>query len=246
MPFFHNASSPIMGLLLVSNGLLCWFRNYPGYLLAPLNDSLFLVGDDLFVVKVYLVTSVDLVRVMWSRHSYQLPPRFCGRQWRVMKAIEGEKFLFLSCLWRLGFRSEFNVWWRRSMERGHVAYADWEYWWHDPLGFPLLFSFLGFLVLKTFHFSSLWFFFLFLLRVFVLFSLLVSATIPILLWRLWPYSSDEFLRLRLFRSLRYATSSISQIFSSRSLYKSLIFSPFVFYFCVWYVGHLGLGIPFHG
>ena len=200
MPLSCNAFSPIMGLLLDSNGLFCWFRNCPGYLLAPLNDFLFLVGDDSFVVKVYLGTSVDLVKVMWSRHSHQLPPKFCGRQWRVMKAIEGEKFLFLSCLWRLGFGFEFNEWWRRSMERGHVAYADWEYWWHDPLGFLLLFSFLEFLVLKTFHFSSLWFFFLFLLRVFVLFffacfchhSNSAPATLTLLRRRISPASTVPF------------------------------------------------------
>ena len=71
MLLFTNASSPIMGLLLGSNGLLCWFRNCPGYLLAPLNDFLYLVSGDSFVVKLYLVTSVGLVRVMWSRHSHQ-------------------------------------------------------------------------------------------------------------------------------------------------------------------------------
>ena len=34
-----------MGLLLGSNGLFCWFRNCPGYLLALLNDFPFLVSD---------------------------------------------------------------------------------------------------------------------------------------------------------------------------------------------------------
>ena len=40
----------------VSMYLFCWFRNCPGYLLAPLNDFPFLFGDDLFVVKGDLVT----------------------------------------------------------------------------------------------------------------------------------------------------------------------------------------------
>ena len=74
MLFFHNASSPIMGLLLVSNGLLCWFRNCPGYLLAPLNDLPFLVVDGLFVIKGYPRHYVDLVKVTCSRQSHQLPP----------------------------------------------------------------------------------------------------------------------------------------------------------------------------
>ena len=144
---------------------------------------------------------------MCSRHSHQLPPRFCGRQWRVMRATKGERFLFLSCLWRLGFRFEFNVWWRRGMKRGHVACADWRHWWHDPW-VSRYFS-----VSLDFWFQKL---FVFLHSDFSFFScseclslLLVSAIILILLRRLWPCSGDEFLWPRLFRFSRYATSSIS-------------------------------------
>ena len=74
MLFFHNASSPIMGLLLVSNGLLCWFRNCPGYLLAPLNDLPFLVVDGLFVIRGCPRHYDGLVTIMCSRQSHQLPP----------------------------------------------------------------------------------------------------------------------------------------------------------------------------
>ena len=86
---------------------------------------------DFLVARDDLVISVDFVKVMHSHHSHQLPPRLCGRQWRVMRATEGERF-FLSYLWRLGFCSEFNAWWWRSTQCGHVARADWRRWWHDP------------------------------------------------------------------------------------------------------------------
>ena len=134
------------------------------------------VKTDFIVTRDDLVISVDFVKVMHSRHSHQLPPRFCSCQWRVMRAIEGEKF-FLSCLWHLGFCSEFNAWWRRSTQCGHMARADWRRWWHDPWVsryFSVSFVFFGF---KTFLFPLLWF----LLRA-LSFSL-SSTTTPILLRR---------------------------------------------------------------
>ena len=142
---------------------------------------------------------------MCSRHSHQLPPRFCGRQWRVMRATKGERFLFLSCLWHLGFCFEFNVWWRRSMKCGHVARADWGHWWHDPW-VSRYFS-----VSLDFWFRKLFFF---LHSDFSFFScseclslLLVSVIIPfcsgdfdLAQWWISPAS--------MFRFSRYATSSI--------------------------------------
>ena len=74
MLFFHNASSLIMGLLLVLNGLLYWLRNCPGYLLAPLNGLHFLVDDGLFVIKGYPRHCCVLVTATCSRRSHQLPP----------------------------------------------------------------------------------------------------------------------------------------------------------------------------
>ena len=183
---------------------------------------------------------------MCSRHSHQLPPRFCGRQWRVMRATEGERFLFLSCLWRLGCRFEFNVWWRRSMERGHMAYADWGYWWHD-LWVSRYFSVsLGFWFKKLFFFLHFGFSFFSCSECLSL--LLVSAFILILLLRLWPCSGDEFLRPRLFRFSRYATSSIFlKFFLHGPLINSWIFlCLLLLLFLCLICGHLGLGIPFHG
>ena len=71
MLLFHNASNPIMGPLLDSNGLLCWFCNCPDYLLAPLNDFPFLVVDGLLVIKGSPRLYVDLVKVTCSRQSHQ-------------------------------------------------------------------------------------------------------------------------------------------------------------------------------
>ena len=78
MLFFHNASSPIMGLLLVPNGLLYWFCNRPSYLLAPLNDLPFLVVDGLFVIWGYPRHYYGFVTVMCSRRSHQ--DSFCRVQ----------------------------------------------------------------------------------------------------------------------------------------------------------------------
>ena len=72
MLFLHNASGLIMGLLLVLNGLLYWFRNCPGYLLAPLNGLHFLVDDGLFVIKGYPRHCCVLVTAMCSRRSHQV------------------------------------------------------------------------------------------------------------------------------------------------------------------------------
>ena len=164
-----------------------------------------------------------------------------------MKAIEGEKFLFLSCLWRLGFRSEFNVWWWRSMERGHVARVDLRVFMAWPLGFPLLFSFLGFLVSKTFLFPSLWFFFLFLLRVFVSFACFchhsdsAPVTLTLLRRRISPASTIPFSKVHYFFDF------------SDFFLQGPFTNPWFFFFCLVLLlflclifRHLGLGIPFHG
>ena len=174
---------------------------------------------------------------MCSRHSHQLPPRFCGRQWRVMRATKGERFLFLSCLWRLGFRFEFNVWWRRSMERGHMARADWGYWWHDPW-VSRYFS-----VSLDFWFQKLFFF---LHSDFSFFScseclslLLVSAIIPILLRRRISLAST----FPLFKVCYFF--DFSQIFSSWPPYKFLIFPlSFTFVVFVFDVWAFRIGYPF--
>ena len=181
---------------------------------------------------------------MCSRHSHQLPPKFCGRQWRVIRATEGERFLFLSCLWRLGFRFEFNVWWRLSKERGHVAHADLRVLMAWPLGFLLLFSFLRFLVSKTLLFPSFWFFFLFLPRVFVSFACFCDysdstpATLTLLRRRISPTSTVPLFKVCYF-------FDFFQIFSSWPPYKFLIFPlSFTFLVSVFDMWAFRIGYPF--
>ena len=111
-----------------------------------------------------------------------------------------------------------------------------------PLGFSLLFSFLGFLGLKNFSFPSFWFFFPFLLRAFVLFvSFLPTFRSHSGDFDLAP--ATNFSGLWLFFFPRYAIPSISQIFSSWTLYKFLIFL-LSFTFAVFVFGRLGLGTFF--
>ena len=177
---------------------------------------------------------------MCSRHSHQLPPRFCGRQGRVMRAIEGERFLFLSCLWRLGFRSEFNVWRRRGMKRGHVARADWRHWWHDPC-ISRYFS-----VSLDFWFQKLFFF---LYSDFSFFScseclslLLVSTIIPILLrWQIFPASTVPLFKVC------YSFDFFQLLFLNGPLINSWFFLCLLLllFLCLIY-GYLGLCTPFHG
>ena len=244
MPLSCNAFSPIIGLLLGSNGLLCWFCNCPDYLLALLNDFPFLVVDGLLVIKGSPRLYVDLVKVTCSRQSHQLPPRFCGRQWHVIRATEGEKFLPLSCLWRLGFCFEINERWRRGMGRGHVAYADWGYEWCDPWVSRCFSVSLGFLGLKNFSFPSLWFFFPFLLRVFVPF---VSFLPPFRShsgdFDLAPATNFSGLDCSSFQGTLFLR--FLRLFFYEPLCKFLIF-PLSFIFVVFVFGRLGLGIPFHG
>ena len=192
------------------------------------------VVTDFLVTRDDLVISVDFVKVMHSRHSHQLPPKFCGRQWRVMRAIEGEKF-FLSCLWHLGFCSEFNAWWRRSTQCGHVARADWGRWWHDPwvshyFSVSLDFWLQTFLFLY-FHFCSEYY----LSRLFLRSLQLCSGDSDLAPATLL----SEFFWLQPFCSSRYVTFLFP--FCSLSLITFLWVLDFSFAlcfccFCVWFLG----------
>ena len=192
------------------------------------------VKNDFLVTRDDLVISVDFVKVMHSRHSHQLPPRFCGRLWRVMRTIEDEKFSWavydawgsapnLMCS---GGATRKVATWRVLIEGVDGM----------TLGFPAIFQFPWIFGFKTFLF--LYFNFCseyYLSRLFLRSLRLCSGDSDPALATLL----SEFFWLRPFCSSRYVTLLFP--FCSLSLIIFLWVPNFSFAlcfccFCVWFLG----------
>ena len=152
------------------------------------------VMTDFLVNRDDLIISVDFVKGTQTRHSHQLPPRFCGRLWRVMRTIEDKKFSKVACD---SWGSAPNLMYSGSAT---CNVATWRVLINGvngmTLGFPAIFQFPWIFGFKNFSFPSLYF------LLWVLFFSFIPAIAPTLLrWRFF----FEFSWLQSFYSSRYAT-----------------------------------------